>query len=488
MHHHWEDKRLAVKEKTNSISKYQYLNAIHHLDQLWIPDTYFLKHGEFKYPPDPVHIALRVYPNGTILYSMRKHLVLSCEGNLNIFPFDDPACRFSIESSHLSTGSISRLTIRLRAFASNRASRVFSTRTMRREKFRDGPHASVVESVVTPMLDLLGVCPEDVTHPGSRFCNYRKAHALEYNIPIVSYERSDLLYEWVNDTTEGKSLLKSKRLTSFNAYMVHNLTEDCPDTMSWRGNYSCLRVELVFTRDKAFYFSTVFIPGIILVTSSFITFWLEWSAAPARVVIGVTTLLTFFTTSNGFRTSLPVVSKLGAMNVWDGVSMFFIYASLLEFVLVNYIGRKKPRGESVYRTGENAVIQRIPDVIQRIGIALIGPFLVGQNRKGDGRGGATAEGEAGEEKGSAGGEESARLNSAHLTEGGTGGGEADVVTLEGGSEKRRRRSRRGTEGNGKRPPPHPIRIAKTIDVISRIIFPVAYSFFLAFFFIRYKGI
>lgn len=52
------------------------------------------------------------------------------------------------------------------------------------------------------------------------------------------------------------------------------------------GNYSCLKVELMFTRDRVFYFTTVFIPGIILVTSSFITFWLEWNAVPARVMIG----------------------------------------------------------------------------------------------------------------------------------------------------------------------------------------------------------
>lgn len=54
------------------------------------------------------------------------------------------------------------------------------------------------------------------------------------------------------------------------------------------GNYSCLKVDLIFTRDRAFYFTTVFIPGIILVTSSFITFWLEWNAVPARSMIGKT--------------------------------------------------------------------------------------------------------------------------------------------------------------------------------------------------------
>jgi len=51
----------------------------------------------------------------------------------------------------------------------------------------------------------------------------------------------------------------------------------------------------------------------------------------------------YFYCSNGFRSTLPVVSNLTAMNIWDGFSMFFIYVSLLEFVVVNYIGRKRPR-------------------------------------------------------------------------------------------------------------------------------------------------
>jgi hypothetical protein len=48
---------------------------------------------------NPSDIALRVFSNGTVLYSMRRHLVLNCEGDLHIFPFDSPMCSFSIESS-----------------------------------------------------------------------------------------------------------------------------------------------------------------------------------------------------------------------------------------------------------------------------------------------------------------------------------------------------------------------------------------------------
>ncbi|KAK6617645.1 hypothetical protein RUM44_005233 [Polyplax serrata] len=45
------------------------------------------------------------------------------------------------------------------------------------------------------------------------------------------------------------------------------------------------------------------------------------------------------------------------MNLWDAVCMGFIYASLLEFVCVNYVGRKRPLHNVVYRPGENPVTQ-----------------------------------------------------------------------------------------------------------------------------------
>ncbi|XP_063702220.1 glutamate-gated chloride channel isoform X11 [Culicoides brevitarsis] len=347
----WYDPRLRYANQ----SQYEYLNAIHHHEEIWLPDTYFIMHGDFKDPIIPMHFALRIYRNGTINYLMRRHLILSCQGRLNIFPFDDPLCSFALES--------------------------------------------------------------------------------------ISYEQSAITYVWKNDED---TLRKSPSLTTLNAYLIQNQTIACPIKASWRGNYSCLKVDLIFTRDRAFYFTTVFIPGIILVTSSFITFWLEWNAVPARSMIGVTTMLNFFTTSNGFRSTLPVVSNLTAMNVWDGVCMCFIYASLLEFVCVNYVGRKRPLHNVVYRPGENPVTQP--------------------------------------------GEQTSKKRES--------GGPNEIVacTSCGGSASPCTHS----ANNGcatetcfvqvrKKEPPHPIRVAKTIDVIARITFPTAYAVFLIFFFIHYKG-
>ncbi|VEN44252.1 unnamed protein product [Callosobruchus maculatus] len=188
----WYDPRLRYSNQ----SQYPYLNAIHHHSDIWLPDTYFIMHGDFKDPLIPVHFSLKIYRNGSVTYLMRRHLILSCQGSLNIFPFDDPKCTFSMES--------------------------------------------------------------------------------------ISYEMTSMRYVWKNDEDV---LRKSPSLTTLNAYLIANATLQCPTKSIWRGNYSCLRVELMFTRDRAFYFTTVFIPGIILVTSSFITFWLEWNAVPARVMI-----------------------------------------------------------------------------------------------------------------------------------------------------------------------------------------------------------
>lgn len=157
-----------------------------------------------------------------------------------------------------------------------------------------------------------------------------------FAVESMSYEESQLKIDW--SPTEP-SINTATSLRAHNAYLAKNETGYCDTRHTWRGNYSCLRVLLVFTRDKSFYISTVFVPGIVLVTSSFISFWLDINAVPARVMIGVTTMLNFCTTTNSFRSTLPVVSNLTAMNLWDGVCMFFIYASMLEFIIVNYLYR-----------------------------------------------------------------------------------------------------------------------------------------------------
>ena len=75
----WTDPRLMYDDGSSSepskddsrLKIYPYLNALPVRESMWMPDTYFILHGEFKYPTDPMHMALKIYPNGTVLYTSR---------------------------------------------------------------------------------------------------------------------------------------------------------------------------------------------------------------------------------------------------------------------------------------------------------------------------------------------------------------------------------------------------------------------------------
>lgn len=48
-----------------------YLDALHHWGRVWVPDVYFVKHGDFRSNLDPVNVALRIFPNGTVYFTTR---------------------------------------------------------------------------------------------------------------------------------------------------------------------------------------------------------------------------------------------------------------------------------------------------------------------------------------------------------------------------------------------------------------------------------
>lgn len=105
------------------------------------------------------------------------------------------------------------------------------------------------------------------------------------------------------------------------------------------GEYSCLKVDLLFRRQFSYYLIQIYIPCCMLVIVSWVSFWLDPNATPARVSLGVTTLLTMATQISGINASLPPVSYTKAIDVWTGSCLTFVFGALLEFALVNYASR-----------------------------------------------------------------------------------------------------------------------------------------------------
>ena len=83
------------------------------------------------------------------------------------------------------------------------------------------------------------------------------------------------------------------------------------------GEYSCLSVDLIFKRQFSYYLITIYVPGSMLVIVSWVSFWLDPHAVPARVALGVTTLLTMSTQTGSINSALPPVAYTKAIDVWQ---------------------------------------------------------------------------------------------------------------------------------------------------------------------------
>lgn len=79
------------------------------------------------------------------------------------------------------------------------------------------------------------------------------------------------------------------------------------------GKFTCIEVKFHLERQMGYYLIQMYIPSLLIVILSWVSFWINMDAAPARVGLGITTVLTMTTQSSGSRASLPKVSLDGHM-------------------------------------------------------------------------------------------------------------------------------------------------------------------------------
>ena len=85
------------------------------------------------------------------------------------------------------------------------------------------------------------------------------------------------------------------------------------------GNYTCLSADFRLTREYGYYIAQVYVPSCLIVMLSWVSFWIDLEAIPARVSLGLLTVLTMTTQSTGEKSSLPKVSYVKAIDVWMAV-------------------------------------------------------------------------------------------------------------------------------------------------------------------------
>ena len=87
----------------------------------------------------------------------------------------------------------------------------------------------------------------------------------------------------------------------------------------------------------------MYIPSGLVVMLSWLSFWLHVEAVPARVTLGILTVLTMTTQRSMANTSLARVSYVKAMDVWMASCLCFVFCALLEYAFVNVLFRRKTR-------------------------------------------------------------------------------------------------------------------------------------------------
>jgi len=114
----------------------------------------------------------------------------------------------------------------------------------------------------------------------------------------------------------------------------------CQLNYTVNGEFSCIQLSLILNRSMGYFMIQLFIPTALIVILSWMSFWINIEAAPARTSLGVTTVLMITTQTSNSRSSLPKVSYVKALDIWMATCLLFVFAALLEYAVVNFLSRQ----------------------------------------------------------------------------------------------------------------------------------------------------
>ncbi|XP_050416972.1 glycine receptor subunit alpha-2 isoform X1 [Patella vulgata] len=249
----WTDHRLQYTKLPNIRSLE--LDA-RLMEQIWVPDLFFTneKTAAFHHVTVPNRL-MHIFPNGTLYYSCRISMTLSCDMDLHKYPFDDQDCHIVMES--------------------------------------------------------------------------------------YGYSTSNLIFKW-----NSQPIIKRPEVSLPQFDLVTWTWSDCTKTYV-NTNYTCLSADFYLNRNYGYYIAQVYIPSVLVVILSWVSFWLDIDAIPARISLGLLTVLTMTTQSSGARANLPRVSYIKAIDVWMAMCLFFVFAALVEFAYVNVMSRVERRRQTI---------------------------------------------------------------------------------------------------------------------------------------------
>ncbi|XP_075457779.1 gamma-aminobutyric acid receptor subunit pi isoform X3 [Ascaphus truei] len=146
------------------------------------------------------------------------------------------------------------------------------------------------------------------------------------------YTIEDLTFTWMrgDDSIRGMDTLQLFQ------YTVERYYTKAAIGYYETGNYPRLALHFVLQRNITYFILETYIPAILLVILSWVSFWISMSSVPSRTGIGVTTVLAMTTILMGSRTSVQSANCIKAIDIYLGICFSFIFGALLEYAIAHY--------------------------------------------------------------------------------------------------------------------------------------------------------
>ncbi|XP_071039668.1 glycine receptor subunit alphaZ1 isoform X1 [Parasteatoda tepidariorum] len=163
------------------------------------------------------------------------------------------------------------------------------------------------------------------------------------NITSLANSNKHLIFKWIEEREEENAGVSNMYIAKIQPLKYCIISAE-PTTrkLVWPlATYSGLGAKFRFVRYLSSHIFNVYLPSGLIVVLSFLSFWLNVRSVPARVALGLTSLLTLSTQASQARSHLPPINYLTALDIWLFACMMLVFLSLLEYSIVYSLYSKK---------------------------------------------------------------------------------------------------------------------------------------------------
>ncbi|XP_076469682.1 glycine receptor subunit alpha-4-like [Babylonia areolata] len=158
----------------------------------------------------------------------------------------------------------------------------------------------------------------------------------EFVIESYSYKTDDMILKW-SSARSATDFMPTAFIPDF--AITDTQTLDCTTTYAI-GTFPCLKARVTLERKTGYYITQNYAPTILIVILSWASFWIDHEAVPARISVGLLTVLTITTQLSGSRAQLPRVPYIKAIDVWMSTCLVFVFAAYMEYAVVTVLSRR----------------------------------------------------------------------------------------------------------------------------------------------------